>query len=224
MLLWPVQCSMDHRGSCHVGKQIYGSLNFSILPLGTNSAQPQSLVVLGELFSEGLADIDAIVRVVGLNSDTQVVELSLKVVFGDNGVSRIQRHLQFSVDVGRVSIDKDGSATVAIPVRFLACCVEEPASHWRFQLIAKHTLARGHATLDQVAGGVRVLGGDGGSIRLPLLFPIDAGSTERVGPNHITVNLGGRNVEHLLHCHVQNSIHPNVSKPGMPQQEQLLIN
>ena len=106
------------------------------------------MIVLDKLFSEGLADVDSIVSVVGLDGDTQVTKFLFKIVLGSDGVSCIQRHLQLRVDVGGVGIDKYGGSTVPVLLRLLASSVEEPTTDGRFQLITKHTRTGSKASLD----------------------------------------------------------------------------
>ncbi len=63
---------MNHHCSGSGHHNADGSFSNSILPLGTHSAEPNALVSECQFFSEGLALVDAVVSVVGVNVNSHV--------------------------------------------------------------------------------------------------------------------------------------------------------
>ena len=72
-----MQGGMNHHGSGSADNQLNGSFSHSILPLSTHSTEPDALLFIQELLSEGFAGEQSIVSVVVLNGDPELPVASL---------------------------------------------------------------------------------------------------------------------------------------------------
>ena len=90
---------MNHHGASFGNNDSNCSLRNTILPLSTNAAEANGLKLVSQLFSESFALVDTVVCVVGINCNAQFMRVPFKVVLGIDGVTCIQSHLVFHMDV-----------------------------------------------------------------------------------------------------------------------------
>ena len=77
------------------------------MPLGANSTEANTLIVLGKFFSESFALVDPIVCMIGIDCNTHVSSMTFPLVFGIDGVGCVEGDLAFDVDVSGCPINKE---------------------------------------------------------------------------------------------------------------------
>jgi hypothetical protein len=96
--IWPVECSMDHHGTSLGNNNTDGAFSYSVLPLGTNTAESNGLDIIYYLLNKTLALESTIICVVGFNRNTMGQGHPLETVLGCDSVSSIQSNLMFEMN------------------------------------------------------------------------------------------------------------------------------
>ena len=176
----PHEVGMDHESAGLGRDQTNCRFSNTILPLGTNTAEANVLMIGMNLISEGLAFVDAIVSVVGFNGDTQFMTSSFKTDLSVDGVGCVESDLMFNVHVARSGVAEDSGATEFVGVLFFSCSVEQPTSDSRFKLVTEDELTREKFVLSERSNLVLFLSGDSVAIRLAHLSSLLARGTKGV--------------------------------------------
>ena len=89
---------MDHHGPCFCDYYLDGTFCNAVLPLGTNTTKSELLFLVNDLLGEGLAFVDPIVSVIGVDLHSMITSHPFEGSLGIDGVGGIQRDLMFHVD------------------------------------------------------------------------------------------------------------------------------
>ena len=138
---------MEHHGSGTVDNNSDGTFSHTILPMGADSTEANGLVVVGQFFSEGSALVDAIVCVVGINSDPNIASMLLKLDLSIDGVRCVEGDLVDGINVVGGSINKESCATELVVWGFLSSSVEQATWDRREGLVAEDEVARSGVSL-----------------------------------------------------------------------------